>query len=81
MPGLWREFRDHPESVGETYGRHWCSAMGFALAMLGTAAACMIHAFVPGLFKHTASSTLQKLHARMVTNRQRHVAPTGTQDA
>jgi len=71
MNDLIRDFRDHPESVGETYGQHWCSAMGFALTMIGSALACAVHAFVPGLFKTTASATITRLHRRMVTHRHR----------
>lgn len=71
MNDLIRDFRDHPESVGETYGQHWCSAMGFALTLIGSALACAVHAFVPGLFKTTASATITRLHRRMVTHRHR----------
>jgi hypothetical protein len=68
-----QDFHDHPESVGETYGQHWCSAMGFALALSRSALACMVHAFVPGLCKTTASSTVSDLHRRMVSHRHRQV--------
>ncbi len=73
MQRMIKDFHDHPESVGETYGQHWCSAMGFALALSRSALACMLHAFVPGLCKTTASSTVRDLHRRMVSHRHRQV--------
>jgi hypothetical protein len=74
MNNLIRDFRDHPESVGETYGQHWRSAMSFAFALMGAALVCAIHAFVPGLFKQTASRTITRLYRRMVTHRHRGAA-------
>jgi len=71
MSNLLKDFRDHPESVGETYLQHWCSAMSFALAMIGSALACAVHAFVPGLFTQTASRTITRLQQRMVSHRHR----------
>lgn len=71
MLQLVRDFREHPESVGESYLEHWLTAMGFAATLLGCAVMCAIHAFVPGLFKHSASRCLCRLHERMVTQRRR----------
>lgn len=71
MPQLIRDFVDHPRSVGENYAGHWLSAMGFALTMMTLALVCAVHAFVPGLFKRTASRTIDDLHRRMVTQRHR----------
>lgn len=71
MPQLIRDFVEHPRSVGENYAEHWLSAMGFALTMMTLALVCALHAFVPGLFKRTASRTIDDLHRRMVTQRQR----------
>jgi ATP:corrinoid adenosyltransferase len=74
MPRLFQDFHDHPHSVGETYGQHWWSAMGFAFRLLGCALACAVHAFVPGLCKTTASRSLSSLHQHMVTHRHRQAA-------
>lgn len=74
MPQLIRDFVEHPRSVGESYAEHWLSAMGFALTMLTLALVCALHAFVPGLFKRTASRTVDELHRRMVTHRHRQSA-------
>jgi hypothetical protein len=71
MPQLFKDFHDHPDSVGETYVQHWRSAMGFALALSLSALACSVHAFVPGLCKSSASRTVSDLHQRMVTHRHR----------
>lgn len=71
MSQLLRDFTEHPHSVGESYGEHWLTAMGFAVTMLALAIACAVHAFVPGLFKRTASRTVDDLHRRMVTQRSR----------
>jgi len=71
MSQLLRDFTEHPHSVGETYVEHWQSAMGFAATMALLAVVCAVHAFVPGLFKQTASRTIDNLHRRMITKRQR----------
>ena len=49
MSQILRDFREHPDAVGETYHQHWCSAMGFVVTLAGGALACTVHAFVPGL--------------------------------
>jgi hypothetical protein len=71
MAQILKDFHDHPESVGETYGEHWCTAMGFALALTRSALACTVHAFIPGLCKSSASSNVSDLYRRMVTHRHR----------
>lgn len=72
MSQFLKDFRDHPESVGENYGQHWCSAMGFAATMFLCALACAVHAFLPGAFKTTASARITQLYERMVSKRHRH---------
>ena len=67
-----RSFTEHPASVGESYGEHWSAAMGFGLRMFAASLACMIHAFLPGLFVRTGSRAIEQLHNRMVVNRRRH---------
>jgi hypothetical protein len=71
MDRIGRAFRDHPASVGETYGEHLRAALGFSLTLLRAAAACAIHAFLPFLFVRTGSTAIESLHARMVVNRRR----------
>jgi len=69
MSQLIRDFYEHPQSVGESYAGHWLVAMGFAMRLFVCALICAVHAFVPGLFKHTASRCITRLHCRMVTER------------
>ena len=46
--------------------------MGFGLRLFNASLACMMHAFLPGLFVRTGSEAIERLHDRMVVNRQRH---------
>jgi len=64
-----RLFRDHPAELGETYGEHLHEASGFGLAMIGGGIACLIHAFVPGVFKTRGSGTIARLHDKLVRKR------------
>lgn len=66
-----RLFKDHPESVGESYGEHLRVAGSFGWAMLKGAGACFTHALVPAFFPKTGSSTVKRLHARLSHDPQR----------
>ncbi|MEM8815532.1 MAG: DUF6356 family protein [Pseudomonadota bacterium] len=68
---LKARFTEHPATVGETYGEHFVSAMGFSLAMLRAAFCCAVHALLPFLFVKTGSECITGLHDRMVTNRSK----------
>ena len=68
------KFTDHPASVGETYGQHFISAMGFSVSMLGAAVCCAIHAILPFTFERTGSRCIEGLYDRMVANRSRLAA-------
>ena len=68
---LTSKFTEHPATVGETYGEHFVSAMGFSLAMLRAAFCCAVHAVLPFLFERTGSECISGLYDRMVTNRSR----------
>jgi len=59
-------FFDHPRSVGETYWQHFRAAGKLWLKMVGATSALAVHAFVPGVFKTTASSLIEKCHGDMV---------------
>lgn len=63
--GVIRHFTEHPASVGETYGEHFRVATGFARDLLGAAVLCAVHAVVPSLCTHSASSRIDELHIRM----------------
>jgi hypothetical protein len=64
----------HPATVGETYGEHFMSAMGFSLSMIRGAICCAIHAFLPFLCERHGSEAITRLHDRMVSNRSRLAA-------
>ncbi len=66
-------FLSHPESVGETYFEHQGVALSFAVELLAAGLACAVHAVVPGLFTRTGSQAIERLHARMVANRNAKV--------
>ena len=68
---LVRLLTEHPASVGESYGQHMRSAGGFAIRLLAGGMACLTHALLPFLFKHTASRVVGDLHRRMVAERSR----------
>ena len=68
---LKAKLTDHPVTVGETYGEHFVSAMGFSLSMLKAAFCCGVHAILPFAFEKTGSECITGLYDRMVTNRSR----------
>jgi hypothetical protein len=65
-----RWFLEHPRSVGETYGQHCAAALSFSLPLLGAGLACAVHAFLPFLFKTTASRAVVRLNERIVLLRR-----------
>lgn len=72
---LKRLFTEHPRSVGETYFQHMGVALSFAFPLLRAGLAALVHAFLPFLCVTTASATVRRLHARMVS-RAPHPAET-----
>ena len=68
---MTNRFTEHPATVGETYGQHFVTAMGFSLSMLRAAFCCAVHAVLPWMCVKTGSSCITELHDRMVTNRSR----------
>ena len=65
------KFTAHPASVGESYGEHFTTALGFSLALFRAALVCAVHAVLPFLFEKTGSECIRDLHDRMVTHRRR----------
>ena len=72
---LMQPFREHPASVGETYGKHFRHATGFGLRMVLGGIACTVHGFLPFLFVKTGSKQISELHDRMVVNRANGTLP------
>ena len=62
-------FKEHPESVGETYTEHMGVAFSFGSKMVVAGFACLLHGLFPFLFTRTGSRTIGELHDRMVVNR------------
>ncbi len=70
MAGI--SFREHPRSVGESYGQHLLTAWSFAGPMIYGGLACFVHGLLPFVSTTTGSSIIRRLHDRMVVNRVRH---------
>tara|TARA_R110002049_G_scaffold94988_4_gene233427 strand:- start:424 stop:672 length:249 start_codon:yes stop_codon:yes gene_type:complete len=68
---LTQKFTEHPATVGETYGQHFVTAMGFSLSLLRAAFCCGLHAVFPFMCEKTGSQCIEGLYERMVTNRSR----------
>ena len=64
-------FTEHPHQVGESYTEHFGVATSFGTAMILGGLACLVHAVLPFLCTSTGSSTIRRLHDRMVINRTR----------
>ncbi len=62
-------FIDHPASVGESYGAHLVASLRTAGKLGTAAAACVVHALVPGLCKTTGSTAILRLHAEVMPRR------------
>lgn len=62
-------FLRHPRSVGEGYVEHQAAALSFSGQLLLAGLACLVHGLVPALFTTTASSTVDRLHERLVVKR------------
>jgi len=66
---MLKAFTQHPETVGESYFEHLCSAWGFAATMALGAVACALHGLFPFAFQSSGSRRIRDLHERMVTHR------------
>lgn len=64
-----RLFKDHPESVGESYLEHLGTAFGFGVRMASCGIACLVHGLFPFLFKTTARRCIEELHTKVVSHR------------
>ncbi len=73
---LKRLFTEHPEAVGESYVEHMRVALSFSGPLLVAGLAALVHAFLPFLCTSTASTTVKRLHARMMNRTQHPVSHT-----
>ena len=62
---FFRDFRDHPASVGETYFGHMAFAAWFASKLFLAGGAALVHAIIPPLFETTASTQIRTLYHRI----------------
>ena len=63
---LARILTSHPAAVGESYGKHFLVAMGYAFRLILAGLCAMIHAVLPFLFERTASSAIKAMYADMI---------------
>jgi hypothetical protein len=68
---LYRLFKAHPASVGESYSQHCGFAFAVGLRMIGAGLACVLHGLLPFLFVHTGSTCIRELSANLGTRRPR----------
>ncbi len=62
-------FLDHPSEVGEGYAQHFVVASGFGVTMIFGGLGALVHAFIPALCKTKGSTTINRLHKRIVDAR------------
>lgn len=65
-------FLDHPAEVGESYREHFGVASSFGIIMIIGGLAAIVHAFIPAWCKTTGSTTINRLHKRIVDARGAH---------
>jgi Family of unknown function (DUF6356) len=69
---MLRLFTDHPHSVGETYGQHFCFATGFGLRMIVGGIGAVLHGLLPFVFETTGSRTVLALNEVIRESKKRH---------
>ena len=63
---MLRASNDHLAEVQETYLEHLGAALAISGALAKAAAACALHAFVPGLCTRTASRCIAQIYFDMI---------------
>tara|TARA_B100001142_G_C14016348_1_gene532527 strand:- start:192 stop:416 length:225 start_codon:yes stop_codon:yes gene_type:complete len=63
-------FKDHPNSVGETYFQHLLKAMSFVIKLNLIAARAFIHAIFPWCFKDSVSNQIKELNDILQARRE-----------
>ncbi len=66
-----KAFKEHPNSVGETYFQHMATSFGFGARMLVAGTGCLLHGIFPFICTSTGSQTITTLHGKMVTHRDK----------
>lgn len=68
-----KAFTAHPESVGESYFEHLRMSFGFGARMLVSGLGCFLHGIFPFICVKTGSQTIDELHYKMVTHRDKRL--------
>lgn len=55
-------FKDHPNSIGETYFQHFLKASIFGIKLIFIAVRVFIHAIFPFCFEYSTSDKIRELH-------------------
>ena len=55
-------FKDHPNSVGETYFQHFVNSCSFGIKLMLIAFQAFFHAIFPWCFEHSTSDKISKLN-------------------
>ena len=55
-------FKNHPNSVGETYFQHFFNSCNFGVKLIFIAGRAFIHAIFPWCFEHSTSDQIRKLN-------------------
>ena len=66
---LMNFFTQHPKSVGETYLEHFFVAISFSFRLFLSSIAALVHAFIPALFKKTASTQIEKMYGKITSRK------------
>ena len=67
-------FTSHPADVGETYGKHFITAMSYSLPLFRAAFATAVHAVLPFCFERTGSDCIVGLHERLLATQRMETA-------
>ena len=57
-----KDSKEHLNEINETYFQHMAIAFKISINLFLTSVICLIHGFIPGLFKKTASNMIVKMH-------------------
>lgn len=60
-----RLFFEHPRSLGMTWAGHGVGALAISATLVGAGLACLVHAFLPGVFTQTAGKTVTRMYDHM----------------
>ena len=55
-------FKDHPNSVGETYFQHFVKSCSFGIKLILIAFRAFVHAIFPWCFEQSTSDRIKKLN-------------------